>query len=206
MPLPLRDARGHLRTAGGLLDGRRKARRGPDQRGTDPQLDRPTPCAGLDVRGLLSHLDGLALAFTAAGAKDFGELTDTAPDPAAPAVLDGGWRERIPARLRALAETWRDPAAWTGTTRAGGVDLPGEVAGLVALDEVVLHGWDVAVATGQPYEPDEQSTAVVHGFLTESRTEDVPESLFGPVVAVREDAPLFHRALGLAGRDPSWRA
>lgn len=34
---------------------------------------------------------------------------------------------------------------------AGGVDLPRQVAGLVALDEVVLHGWDVAKATGQPY-------------------------------------------------------
>ena len=29
-------------------------------------------------------------------------------------------------------------------TMAGGVDLPGEVCGLVALDEVLLHGWDVS--------------------------------------------------------------
>jgi len=172
----------------------------------DEALDRPTPCEGLDVRSLLAHLDGLALAFTAAGAKDLGELTDTAPDPAAPVTLESGWRDRIPSRLQALADTWRDPDAWSGMTRAGGVDLPGEVAGLVALDEVVLHGWDVAAATGQPYEPDEASTAVVHGFLTESRKEDVPESLFGPVVDVPTDAPLFDQALGLAGRDPSWQA
>ncbi len=37
-------------------------------------------------------------------------------------------------------------------TKAGGVDLPGEVAGLVALDELVVHGWDVARATGQAYD------------------------------------------------------
>lgn len=171
----------------------------------DAALDQPTPCEGTSVGALLAHLDGLALAFTAAGAKDLGGLTDTAPDPSA-STLEEGWRERIPSRLRTLADTWRDTDAWSGMTRAGGVDLPGEVAGLVALDEVVLHGWDVAAATGQAYEPDEASTAVVHGFLTESRTEPVPESLFGPVVDVPADAPLFHRALGLAGRDPSWSA
>ena len=36
-------------------------------------------------------------------------------------------------------------------SRAGGVDFPGEVAGMVALTEVVVHGWDLARATGQPY-------------------------------------------------------
>ena len=36
--------------------------------------------------------------------------------------------------------------------RAGGVDLPGDVAGNVALAEVVIHGWDVARVTGQPYD------------------------------------------------------
>ena len=90
-------------------------------------------------------------------------------------------------------------------TRAGGVDLPGEVAGLVALDEVVLHGWDLAKGTGQAYDPDPASTAVVTGFLTESRKGEVPESLFGPVVQIDGDARAFDHALGLAGRDPAWR-
>ena len=40
-------------------------------------------------------------------------------------------------------------------TQAGGVDLPGEVAGLVALNELVVHGWDIATASGQDYRPDE---------------------------------------------------
>ena len=56
------------------------------------------------------------------------------------------WRSRIPRDLAALAAAWRDPEAWTGMTRAGGIDLPGEIAGVVALDELVVHGWDVARA------------------------------------------------------------
>lgn len=172
---------------------------------TDDQLDLATPCPGYDVRGLLGHLHGLSLAFAAAAARDFGPFTDTAPDSSAPPVLPDDWRTSIPASLSALGAAWAYPAAWQGMTRAGGVDLPGEIAGVVALDEVVLHGWDLAVATGAAYQPDDASAAVVLGFLTESRKEPVPEGLFGPVVPVPHDASAFDRALGLAGRDPAWR-
>ena len=171
----------------------------------DEQLDNPTPCGARNVADLLSHIDGLSLAFAAAAAKDLGPLTDT-PPPESDDTLGEAWRQRVPAQLAALAQAWSDPSAWEGMTRAGGVDLPGEVAGLVALDEVAIHGWDLAVATGQPYEPDDATAAVVHGFLVESRKEEVPESLFGPVVGVSADAPTFDQALGLAGRDPHWPA
>lgn len=42
-------------------------------------------------------------------------------------------------------------------TQAGGVDLPGEVACIVALDEVIVHGWDIAVASGQSFACDDPS-------------------------------------------------
>ena len=45
------------------------------------------------------------------------------------------------------AGAWQDEPAWTGVTRAGSVDLPGEIAGTVAVHEVVAHGWDIAAAT-----------------------------------------------------------
>ena len=171
----------------------------------DDALDDPTPCPEYAVRDILAHLDGLSLAFAAAAGKDFGDLTDTPPG-SAEFVLEDGWRERIPARLDALADAWNDPTAWEGMTQAGGVDMPGEVAGLVALDEVVLHGWDLAKGTRQAYDPDPATAAVVHGFLVESRKEEVPETLFGPVVEIADDARTFDHALGLAGRDPGWHS
>jgi len=30
------------------------------------------------------------------------------------------------------------------------------------------------------------------------------EGLFGPAVAIRDDAPVLDRILGMAGRDPGW--
>ena len=67
-----------------------------------------------------------------------------------------------------LAAAWRDPAAWEGMTRAGGVDFPAEVGGFVALTEVVIHGWDVASATGQPYDVDADSADAVLPHVSET--------------------------------------
>ncbi|WP_442737843.1 TIGR03086 family metal-binding protein [Streptomyces pseudogriseolus] len=119
---------------------------------TDAQLSDGTPCPAYAVRHVLGHLLGLAVAFRDAGRKDLGATTDTGPQDALPDV-GPAWRAELPQALGELAEAWRDPAAWTGMTRAGGVDMPGEVTAAVALDELVVHGWDLARATGQPYTP-----------------------------------------------------
>ena len=71
----------------------------------------------------------------------------------------------IPDRLAALAEAWRDPAAYTGLTMAGPVEMPGDEAALVALDEVTVHAWDLAVATGQPYDPDPAAVEACRSFV-----------------------------------------
>jgi uncharacterized protein (TIGR03086 family) len=68
--------------------------------------------------------------------------------PATGSRLGPGWRTRISDRLAHLASAWQDEAAWAGLTRAGGLDLPGEVAGHVAINEVVVHGWDIARSDG----------------------------------------------------------
>ncbi|WP_328923747.1 TIGR03086 family metal-binding protein [Streptomyces sp. NBC_00190] len=171
----------------------------------DARLAGRTPCPDYAVGDLLGHLAGLAAAFRDAARKDLGPTTDTAPGSAAPS-LPARWREELPQLLGELADAWKDPAAWTGMTRAGGVDLPGDIAGAVAVDELVVHGWDLARATGQEYVPDEAALRVSHAFLlAAAEDESRGGGIFGPVVPVAEDAPLLDRAVGLSGRDPGWR-
>ncbi|MGW2179866.1 TIGR03086 family metal-binding protein [Streptomyces sp. NPDC001732] len=169
----------------------------------DRQLAGPTPCPDYTVRELLAHVVGLSTAFRDAARKDLGPTTDTAPT-AAPPVLAEGWRETLPALLDELVAAWRAPDARQGTTRAGGVDLPAEVAVVVALDELVIHGWDLARATGQEYEPDEASLRVSLAMLTPD-DDPRPADIFGPPVPVPADAPLLDQTVAMSGRRPDWQ-
>jgi len=165
----------------------------------DVALGRPTPCEDYDVAALLVHVWQAVAAFRAAAVKD--------PLPPPPAVdaadLPDEWKTRIPADLWALEAAWRDPEAWTGMTGAGGVDLPGDVAGIVALDEVVIHGWDLAKTIGGPAGYDGPGLPEILEQTRNFRALDVP-GLFGPEVLIRENADLFEQVLGMTGRDPDW--
>lgn len=176
----------------------------------DDHLDGPTPCPDYPVAALLDHMMGLSLAFTWAARKTTAEedgSDESAPGLATAAHLDPQWRTILPQRLDALVEAWRDPQAWEGMTEAGGITLPAEQMGGVALDELVLHGWDLARSTGQPFESDPVSTAIVLEFTAvTARPENAAarEGLFGPAVEVSSTASDLDRALGYAGRDPAW--
>lgn len=169
----------------------------------DTQLPEPTPCTDWTVADLLQHLDGLCVAFAHAARKE------TRADGEPPAVdgsrLEGNWREAIPARLAELAQAWADPAAWTGETAAGGLELDGATAGLIALDELVVHGWDLARATGQDFDPDEASIAGARSFAATFCGPDVPpegRGPYGPEVPAPTDASPLEELLAMTGRDP----
>ncbi|GLF99632.1 TIGR03086 family metal-binding protein [Streptomyces yaizuensis] len=171
---------------------------------TDGQLGDPTPLPAYTVRELLGHLAGLAAAFRDTALKKLGPTTDTPPDSALP-VLDDDWRTVLPERLGRLAAAWTAPEAWEGTTRAGGVTLPARVAGEVALNELVVHGWDLARATGQPYGLPEASLRVSYELLAAAGDDDpLRGTNFGPAVPVPAHAPLLDRVIGLSGRAPGW--
>jgi uncharacterized protein (TIGR03086 family) len=87
----------------------------------------------------------------------------------------------------------------------------------VVSDDMVLHGWDLARATGQDdtMEPEDverlwsSTTAIPAELMERYRTPGAfgpGVEVFGPEVKVPEDAPLQDRLLGLIGRDPGWAA
>jgi uncharacterized protein (TIGR03086 family) len=119
--------------------------------------------------------------------------------------LADDWRQSVPSALDELSSAWTDPAAWEGMTAAGGIDMPGEIGGLVALDEVVVHGWDIARATGQDYVVDSGLLEPLITLAQQFGGDDPgPDAAFGRPVPVPDGAPLLDRILGLTGRDPNW--
>lgn len=85
----------------------------------------------------------------------------------------------------------------------------------VVSDDMVLHRWDLAKATGQDgsMDPDDverlwaATSALPAELLERFRTPGAFGPgivVFGPEVPVAPDAPLQDRLLGLIGRDPAW--
>ncbi len=175
---------------------------------TDDELGQPTPCPAYTLGDLIEHVGGLALAFAAAAAKESSARTEQQPSGDA-SRLSPGWRTRIPRDLAVLAQAWREPGAWAGMTRIAGMDAPAEMVGATAADELVVHGWDVARATGQPYDAEREVLDTARAFLEAFATPDAPagpEVPFGPAQLLPASAPALDRLVALAGRDPAWTA
>jgi uncharacterized protein (TIGR03086 family) len=172
----------------------------------DDQLADPTPCARACLGDLIDHVDGVSIAFCAAARKV--PLAESAQPPTADvARLDADWRSQVPERLAGLSAAWGDEDAWAGLTSAGGIELPAEVAGVVALNEVIVHGWDIAVASGQHMSCDPHLAEEAFAFVqsTVAAHPHGSAGLFGAPVPVPDAAPLMERLIGLTGRDPAWR-
>ncbi|GAA2413073.1 TIGR03086 family metal-binding protein [Actinomadura vinacea] len=169
------------------------------------RLDAPTPCPDWDVRALINHMTFWAAPAETAARK---ERPPAAEEEGHDYTEDGDWAALYTERARRMAEAWSDPAAWEGETSLTGnpQGMPAPVIGGMMLGECVLHGWDLAVATGQ-------DTAAIPGELVEAAYEQLKPmaemgrqyGAFGEEAKVPEDAPLLDRLLGLSGRDPHWK-
>jgi uncharacterized protein (TIGR03086 family) len=177
-------------------------------RGIGPdELDGRTPCPEMRVGALANHLIfQTAVRGHAAGLK-------LPPEARAEQVREGhdftaepGWAEEYAARSAATAAVWSDPQAWQGeTSMTGGGGMPAGFVGGIVLGEWLLHGWDLAVATGQTLHVDDEVAAALYEDVAGRAEMARKYGVYGPEVAVPTTAPQFERALGLAGRDPSWK-
>lgn len=173
----------------------------------DTQLAARTPCEKYALADLLDHVDALAGAFAGAARKE--ELPDVPPPLGDGANLPPDWRTRIPQRLADLAGAWRDPSAWSGDTAAGGMAMDAQTAASVAINEVVVHGWDIAASTGQAFAVDDETVAAARAFVEQFSgpgSEEMRGDAFGPVVQAPAGASALEQLVALNGRDPRWRA
>ena len=81
--------------------------------------------------------------------------------------------------------------------------MPGPEAAAVTMNEVVVHGWDLATATGQQFEVDDASVQICIWFAEPFSTPETAEfrgDAFGAVIPVPDAAPALDRLLGMMGR------
>jgi uncharacterized protein (TIGR03086 family) len=153
------------------------------------QLDAKTPCDDWAVRELMSHMLETQRYFV--GAAQGRDVSPPSPEPTA--VLGD---DPVAAFKNARAETLRTFGA------EGVIEKTGPSLG-IAFSDQLLHGWDLARATGQDETmPDGLPAAayeVIHGRFTDEQR----KGIFKPEVAVGANASAEEKLLAYTGRDPS---
>lgn len=165
----------------------------------EDQQHLPTPCRSWDVAELVAHV-----------VQDLARFTERAsggtPDWSAPgAEVKGDYIDDYRAGATALVQAWRAAGDLTGTAPMPGM---GEVAKRFPVDqqiaEFAVHGWDLAVATGQSTHLDPE---IAETALSWARTALRPQfrgsedegKVFGPEVELPADAPVYDRLAGFFG-------
>jgi uncharacterized protein (TIGR03086 family) len=163
------------------------------------QFDDPTPCEGWKVRDIVNHVIGgnhMFAAAAAGGPLPAGDTADLAGDDPATSYAQ---------TAKLALEAWRRPGVAEGTVTLPFGDLPGSMAMGLHLVDHLVHGWDIARATGQSVAVDadlaEAAYGMMHGNVPEQfRTGD--NAPFGPEAPCAEDAPAIERLVAYLGRLP----
>lgn len=155
-------------------------------------LDRPTPCAKLDVTGVLEHMIGGASMFAPAFR---GEAPPASPD------ASGTVPERWGRAIAELADAIHAPGAQERTIASPFGEVPGAMfARYVAFDGLV-HGWDIATAADLRYTPPAEMVAEIDAF---ARGLLKPEMRDGDTFAGETTAPAdasgLERLVAFSGR------
>jgi uncharacterized protein (TIGR03086 family) len=158
------------------------------------QASLATPCTEWDVRTLVNHtVYGLQLytAFVTAG-----ELPSADAD-----LIGNDWTNAYRAAADSQLAAWhRRGTAGTLQLRMG--ERPAVWVANAVLEDQTVHGWDLASATGQATNLDQEVGQAVLDWLQEN-IGPFRGRVFGPEVPVPEDAPLYDRLAGFCGRRPN---
>ncbi|MFW0789552.1 TIGR03086 family metal-binding protein [Gordonia sp. CPCC 205333] len=159
------------------------------------QLHDPTPCTEFDVETLSRHL--VATVTRAAVVGEGGDFSTV------PVLADAHDVDAYAAATDRATRAWLDDDRLTALVTVPWGQVPGAGALWGYLNEALVHGWDLAVATGQPAEADENLVAptlsAVKGFLPE-HIRDSDEVPFGAVVPPRPGAGLTEQLANWSGR------
>jgi uncharacterized protein (TIGR03086 family) len=167
------------------------------------QFGQPTPCTEWDVRALLNHLilwTSYSLEARAQGEAVGQDLMDR------DFTADPGFAADYQAQLDRALTAWADPATWERSLDVMGSPMPSADVAALNIAEMVLHGWDLAAATGQAYTVSERAAAAAMRAVEANAELFRQYKGFADAVEVPPSAPALDRVLALSGRDPAWTA
>lgn len=164
----------------------------------DDQWTAPTPCAEWDVRGVVDHLVGMNLVFTAM-------LSDAPmPDRNADRLGDDpatAWRQAV-AALQQAAE------------RPGALDRSqssplGEATGRERLRwrvaDLLTHAWDLRQATGITTDLPDDLVEQALAFVEEQLANQSRAGRFAEPHPIGDSAPVLDRLAAFTGRTVPWK-
>ncbi len=166
------------------------------------QLDNPSPCAEWTVRDVLNHITGGAEMFGlcvrdgVVADEKLGELMggDNLGDD-----YKGAW-----SAASADAEAaFSLPGAMDRMVKLPFGEMPAGAAVNIAIFDVFTHAWDLAKATGQSTALAPAVAEIAYEVAQGMLSDDMRAGgIFGPAVAVPDDAPVADRLAAFAGRTP----
>jgi uncharacterized protein (TIGR03086 family) len=170
------------------------------------QWSNPSPCEEWTARDVVGHIVDMHAAMLRPLGREL---------PSAPSIQEDPLGALRAARVEVEA-VLADPAlAGTEVDTPGGRMTAEQHIDQVVSADMIIHGWDLARATGQD---DAIDPADVEMMFTGLRSMPAPALemmrtpgafgpgivVWGPEVKVPEEAPDQDRLLGMVGRDPRW--
>jgi uncharacterized protein (TIGR03086 family) len=160
---------------------------------TPQQYDEPTPCADWTVRPLLNHLIGGTKMFTAIVTG--GPAVDRAADHVGPDHAES---------FRTAVADLRAAFAADGALEGVYVGPMGEAPGLMLLrmrvNEMMVHAWDLARATGQSTDLDPELAQECIEDIRRVQEAGRGQPMFAPMKAIPADSTVADRLAATAGR------
>jgi uncharacterized protein (TIGR03086 family) len=158
-------------------------------RGATERLDSGTPCDDWDVRNLLNHMLDTQHYFTGAARGE-----DVSPPSPTPPELLG--EDPVQAFERSRTELLRSFGA------PGVIEKTGPMLG-IALADQLLHGWDLAVATGQDATMPEGLPSTAYDMIHGRFTDEQRKGVFKPALTLPANASTQDQLLAYTGRQPA---
>ena len=165
------------------------------------QLTTVTPCLEWDLHALLNH----TILWTAWSAERRAR-DEPLPDELMNRdfVAEPGFAATYAAQLDKAVAAWSDPQAWQRELNVMGSPTPSADVGALLLAEMVLHGWDVARASGDDYSVPSSVTTAARAAVDANAELFRKYDGFADPVPAPASASAFDRLLGASGRDPAW--